>query len=78
MSTPWLIESLIVVMMRGTADLGTALSAMSRWSEPSDMATTLAFFVAHPMKTGRRRSPDCAPSVTRGVCASSDGSVYSR
>ena len=29
------------------------------------MATTFAFFVAHPMKTGRRRSSDCGPSIVQ-------------
>lgn len=65
MSTPWFMQSVIVVMIRGTADCGTALSAMRRWREPKDIATTFAFLVAHPMNTGRRRSSDCGPSGGR-------------
>jgi hypothetical protein len=57
-STPWLTASLMVFIMSGTADCGTALSAMSRWREPREMAIILAFLVAQPMKTGRRRSVD--------------------
>lgn len=62
-STPWDMASLIVLMMSGTADRGTALRDMSRWREPRDMATTLAFFVAQPMKTGFKSSSDCGPSA---------------
>ena len=65
-STPWLMQSLIVVMMTGTADNGTALSEMRRWREPREIPTTLAFFVAQPMKTGRSRSSECGPSVHTG------------
>lgn len=55
-STPWLIQSDIVLIIRGAADCGTAFSAIRRCSEPMDIAMTLAFLVAHPMNTGRRRS----------------------
>lgn len=63
-STPWFMQSFMVLIITGTADCGTALRAIRRWSEPRDMATTFAFFVAHPMKTGRSKSSDCCPSRT--------------
>ena len=56
------MASVIVLMISGTADCGTAFSAMSRWREPKEIATTLAFLVAQPMNTGLRRSSDCGPS----------------
>ena len=52
----------MVATNRGTADLGTAFKEISRWREPSDMATTFAFLVAQPINTGRRRSLDWGPS----------------
>jgi len=54
----------MVLIITGTADSGTALREMRRWREPSEIATTFAFFVAHPMKTGRRRSSECGPSAS--------------
>jgi hypothetical protein len=65
MSTPWLIASLMVLMMSGTMDCGTALSAINRWRDPSDIATTFAFLVAHPMNTGLSKSSDWGPSAMR-------------
>ena len=65
MSTPWCMQSPMVLTITGTADCGTALRDMRRWREPREIATTFAFFVAHPMKTGRRRSSDCGPSIAR-------------
>ena len=56
------MASVIVLMINGTADCGTAFSAMSRCREPKEIATTLAFLVAQPMNTGLRRSSDCGPS----------------
>ena len=50
------MQSLIVVIITGTAESGTALSAMRRWREPKEMATTFAFFVAQPINTGRKSS----------------------
>ena len=55
----------MVLTITGTADSGTALREMRRWREPSEIATTFAFFVAHPMKTGRRRSSECGPSIVK-------------
>jgi len=49
--------------MIGIEDGGTARMEIRRWSEPRDMAMTLAFFVEHPMKIGRRSSSDCGPSA---------------
>lgn len=63
MSTPCDMASFMVLMMSGTADWGTALSEMRRCSDPRDIATTFAFFVAQPMNTGRSKSCDCGPSV---------------
>ena len=57
----------MVLIINGTADCGTAFSAMSRCREPKEMATTLAFLVAHPMNTGLRRSSDCGPSNKKQV-----------
>ena len=56
MSTPWLMHSFMVVIIDGTMDNGTACSAMRRCSDPSEIDVILAFFVAHPMNTGRRSS----------------------
>ena len=56
------MASVIVLMISGTADCGTAFNAMSRCREPKEIATTLAFLVAQPMNTGLRRSSDCGPS----------------
>ena len=56
------MASVMVLMISGTADCGTAFSAMSRCREPKEIATTLAFLVAQPMNTGLRRSSDCGPS----------------
>ena len=56
------MASVIVLMINGTADCGTAFSAMSRCREPKEIATTLEFLVAQPMNTGLRRSSDCGPS----------------
>ena len=59
------MASVMVLIINGTADCGTAFSAMSRCREPKEIATTLAFLVAQPMNTGLRRSSDCGPSKTR-------------
>ena len=56
------MASVMVLMINGTADCGTAFSVMSRCKEPKEIATTLAFLVAQPMNTGLRRSSDCGPS----------------
>lgn len=56
------MQSAIVVTINGTEFNGTAFIAMSRWSDPKEMATTLAFRVEHPMNTGLKSSSDCAPS----------------
>ena len=69
MSTPWLIASAAVLMMRGTAEGGTAFMLMSRCSEPSEMATTFAFFVAQPMKTGLRSSSPSPPASCAVACS---------
>ena len=69
MSTPWLIASAAVLMMRGTADGGTAFMPMRRCSEPSEMATTFAFFVAQPMKTGLRSSSPSPPASCAVACS---------
>ena len=57
------MATVMVLMINGTADCGTAFSAMSRWREPKEIATTLAFLVAQPMNTGLSRSSDCGPSI---------------
>jgi hypothetical protein len=66
MSTPWDMQSFIVWMLEGTAERETARREMRRWREPRAMVITSAFFVAQPMKTGRRSSSVCQPSVVRG------------
>jgi len=63
MSTPCDMQSFIVWMMAGIVERETARKAMSRWREPRAIVITLTFFVAQPMKTGRRRSSVCQPSV---------------
>ena len=50
MSTPRDMQSLIVWLMAGIAERETAHKAMRRWREPRAIATTLAFFVAPPMR----------------------------
>ena len=50
MSTPCDMQSFIVWMMAGIAERETARKAMRRWREPRAIATTLAFFVAPPMR----------------------------
>ena len=57
------IPSLIVLIISGTAERGTALSAIKCCSEPNDIATTFGFFFAQPMNTGRSRSLDWGLSV---------------
>ena len=47
--------------------LSTACNAMSLCKELRDIDTTLELRVAHPIKTGRRRSCECWPSSVKKV-----------
>jgi hypothetical protein len=60
MPTPCDMQSLIVWMVAGIAERETGRKAMRRWREPREM---VGIFVAHPMKTGRRRCTVYQPSV---------------
>ena len=72
MSTPCEMQSLIVWMMAGEGDC--AQGARLCWSEPKAPVTTLAFFVAQHMKTGRMRcsvsQSSCPDKVGLGIARS--------
>jgi hypothetical protein len=63
MSTPCDMQSFIVWIIGGIVERETARRVIRRWREPRAIVITLAFFVAQPMKTGRRKSSVCQPSV---------------
>jgi hypothetical protein len=61
--TPCTMQSIVVCLTAGSAETEMAQRVIRRWREPRAIVTTFSVFVAHPMKTGRRRSSVYKPSV---------------
>ena len=66
-STPWFMQSIIVLIIDGTTELGMACNAIGLCEEPRNIDTTLELRVAHPMKTGRRRSCEYRSSSVKNA-----------